>query len=452
MTAPTTVNVRFAPSPTGTLHIGNLRAALFNWLYAKKEGGTFTLRMDDTDTERSTQEYADKIFADLAWLRLTHDKTFRQSDRFDRYAEAVEKLKAAGRLYPCYETPDELDRKRKRQLGRKLPPVYDRSALDLTVDEKAALEAEGRQPHWRFKLDPEVVEFDDLFLGPVKVDTKSLSDPILIRGDGSYLYTLPSVVDDIDMEMTHIVRGEDHVTNTGAQVQVFRALDAEPPRFGHHSLLLNEDGKPLSKRHREDFSIEALRDKGFEPMSVSSFLAKLGTPDAAVPRASIDELVAEFDFSAYGRSAVRFDLKDLERVNAALMHMTPFADVEARLAERGIDGGAEFWDAVRPNLTLFDGVAEWWHVAHGPVEPVIEGEDADFIEAAATALPAEPWDETTWKAWTGALKEETGRKGKGLFMPLRLALTGLRHGPELANLLPLLGRERALARLGGQKA
>jgi glutamyl-tRNA synthetase len=447
-----TVNVRFAPSPTGLVHVGNLRAALFNWLYAKKEGGTFTLRLDDTDTERSTQEYADKIEADLGWLGLTHDKTFRQSDRFDRYAEVVEKLKAEGRLYPCYETPDELDRKRKRQLGRKLPPVYDRAALELSDEEKAALEAEGRLPHWRFKLDPEVVEFDDLFLGPVKVDTKSLSDPILIRGDGSYLYTLPSVVDDIDMGMTHIVRGEDHVTNTGAQVQVFRALGAEPPRFGHHSLLLNEDGKPLSKRHREDFSIEALREKGFEPMSVNSFLAKLGTPDAAVPRASLEELAADFDFSVFGRSAVRFDLKDVERVNATLMHMTPFETVKDRLAERGIGGGEEFWVAVRPNLTLFDGVAEWWHVAHGPVEPVIEADDRDFIAASAAALPPEPWDETTWKSWTGALKEETGRKGKTLFMPLRLALTGLRHGPELANLLPLLGRERAMARLGGEKA
>lgn len=447
-----TVNVRFAPSPTGHLHIGNLRAALFNWLWAKKEGGTFTLRLDDTDTERSTQEYADKIFDDLAWLGLVHDKTFRQSDRFDRYAETVEKLKAAGRLYPCYETPDELDRKRKRQLGRKLPPVYDRAALNLSDEEKAAFEAEGRQAHWRFKLDPEVVEFDDLFLGAVKVDTKSLSDPILIRGDGSYLYTLPSVVDDIDMGMTHIVRGEDHVTNTGAQVQVFRALGAEPPRFGHHSLLLNEDGKPLSKRHREDFSIGALREKGFEPMSVNTFLAKLGTPNAAVPSASLEELAAEFDFSVFGRSAVRFDMKNVERVNAALMHITPFESVKDRLEERGIGGGEEFWAAVRPNLTLFDGVAEWWHVAHGPVEPVVDAEDAEFIAASAAALPAEPWDETTWKAWTSALKEETGRKGKTLFLPLRLALTGLHHGPELANLLPLLGRERALARLGGQKA
>jgi len=447
-----TVSLRFAPSPTGLLHVGNMRVALFNWLIAKKAGGTFILRLDDTDTERSTQEYADKIEADLAWLGLTHDKLFRQSDRFDRYGEAVEKLKAEGHLYPCYETPDELDRKRKRQLGRKQPPVYDRAALELTDDERAALEAEGHQPHWRFKLDRTIVEFDDLFLGAVKVDTKSLSDPILIRGDGSYLYTLPSVVDDIDMEITHVVRGEDHLTNTGAQVQVFRALGAEPPRFGHHSLLLNEEGQPLSKRLRGEHSVEALRDKGFEPMSINSFLAKLGTPDAALPRATLEELAAEFEISAIGRSGVRFVMKDLERVNAALMHMTPFADVKDRLAERGIEGGETFWNAVRPNLTLFDGVAAWWHVAHGPVEPVIEPEDVEFIAAAAAALPAEPWDENTWRTWTGGLKSETGRKGKTLFMPLRLALTGLHHGPELANLLPLLGRERALARLTGHKA
>lgn len=447
-----TVRLRFAPSPTGRLHVGNMRTALFNWLYAKKQGGTFILRLDDTDTERSTQEYADGIVADLAWLGLHHGEMFRQSDRFGQYDAAVEKLKADGRLYPCYETPDELDRKRKRQLARKQPPVYDRSALDLSADEIAALEAEGRAPHWRFKLEPEVVEFDDLFLGPVKVDTKSLSDPVLIRGDGSYLYTLPSVVDDIDMAVTHVIRGEDHVTNTGAQVQVFRALGADAPRFGHHSLLLNADGQPLSKRHKGDFSVEALREKGFEPMSINSFLAKLGTPDAALPRLTLDELIGEFDVGQVGRSGVRFDIHDLERVNAALMHVTPFEAVKDRLEERGIGGGEAFWQAVRPNLTLFDGVAEWWHVAHGPVEPVIEAEDAGFIAAAAEALPPEPWDDATWGSWTGKLKEETGRKGKSLFMPLRLALTGLRHGPELANLLPLLGRERALARLGGQKA
>lgn len=447
-----TVCLRFAPSPTGLVHVGNMRTALYNFLLAKKEGGKFILRLDDTDTERSTQEYADKIVADLGWLGLVHDETFKQSDRFDRYGEVVADLKASGRLYPCYETPDELERKRKRQLGRKLPPVYDRAALELTDEQVKAFEDEGRKPHWRFKLDPEVVEFEDLFLGTVKVDTKSISDPILIRGDGSYLYTLPSVVDDVDFGITHIIRGEDHVTNTGAQVQVFRALGAEPPIFGHHSLLLNDEGQPLSKRLRGDYSVEALRDKGFEPMTINAHLAKLGTSDAATPRLSLDELADELEFSAVGRSAVRFDVKDLERVNAALMHMTAFDAVADRLAERGIEGGEEFWNAVRPNLTLFDGVAEWWHVAHGPVEPVIEGEDADFIAAAAEALPAEPWDETTWKSWTGALKESTGRKGKGLFMPLRLALTGLRHGPELANLLPLVGRARALARLGGEKA
>ncbi len=446
------VCLRFAPSPTGLVHVGNMRVALFNYLFAKNHGGKFILRLDDTDTERSTEEYATRIQSDLAWLGFTHDELFRQSDRFDRYGEVVEKLKAAGRLYPCYETPDELDKKRKRQLARKQPPVYDRAALSLTPDEIAAFEAEGRTPHWRFKLDPEVIEFDDLFLGTVKVDTKSLSDPILVRGDGTYLYTLPSVVDDIDFGITHVLRGEDHVTNTGAQVQVFRAIGAREPKFGHHSLLLNADGEALSKRLRGDYSVEALRDAGFEPMSINSLLAKLGTSDAATARLTLDELAEEFDCGQVGRSAVRFDPKELERVNAALMHLTPYEAVKERLSARGITGGEAFWNLVRANLTLFDGVAAWWHVVQGPIEPVIGSEDAQFIAGAVASLPAEPWDSATWGAWTGALKEATGRKGKALFMPLRLALTGLHHGPELANLLPLLGRERVVARLGGQKA
>lgn len=444
-----TVTVRFAPSPTGKLHIGNGRAAVLNWLYAKSQGGNFILRLDDTDRERSTEEYANAIQADLAWLGLSHDALHRQSERFARYDEAAEKLKAAGRLYPCYETPEELDRKRKRQLARGMPPVYDRAALELSDEEKAALEAEGRKPHWRFKLDAKTVGWDDLILGPVKVDCTSLSDPVLIRADGTYLYTLPSVVDDIEFGVTDIIRGDDHTTNTGAQMQIFEALGASLPRCGHHSMLIGPDGKPLSKRLLGDYTLEAVREKGFEPMAVNCLLALMGTAEAAEPVRALDELASKFDLSKLGRGQVRFDPQDLERVNAAILHITPFADVEARLAKRGM-ASAAFWEAVRPNLTLFDGAAEWWHVIEGPVEPVIESEDAGFIEEALAALPPEPWDAGTWKTWTDGLKAATGRKGKGLFMPLRLALTGLRHGPELANLLPLIGAERAKARLSGK--
>lgn len=445
-----TVTVRFAPSPTGKLHVGNARAALLNWLFARKAGGTFILRMDDTDTERSTDEYAQKIEQDLAWLGLTHDARHRQSERFDRYALAAEKLKEAGRLYPCYETPDELDRKRKRQLARGRPPVYDRAALELSDDDRRDLEAQGRVPHWRFRLDRKPAEWDDLVRGAVRVDLASVSDPILIRGDGSYLYTLPSVVDDIELGVTHVIRGDDHVTNTGGQIQLFEALGAEVTRFGHYSLLLGPDGRPLSKRLRGDYALDAIRERGFEPMAFASLLARLGTAEAAEPSLSLDELVAGFDLGKLGHSNIRFDIVELERVNAALMHKTPYADVRGRLAERGIGGGAAFWETARANLTLFDGVAEWWHIVEGPVEPVIEA--PEIVAKAAELLPPGPWDGDTWKAWTSAVSGATGLKGKGLFMPLRLALTGLHHGPELKNLLPLIGPERASARLKGQKA
>jgi len=444
-----TVTVRFAPSPTGKLHIGNGRPAVLNWLYAKSQGGTFILRLDDTDRERSTEEYADGILEDLAWLGLTHDALHRQSERFERYDAAAQRLKQAGRLYPCYETPDELDRKRKRQLARGLPPVYDRAALDLTDEEREKLEAEGRRPHWRFKLEPETVEWDDLILGSVRVDCKSLSDPVLIREDGTYLYTLPSVVDDMEMNVTDVIRGDDHTTNTGAQIQIFNALEARLPRFGHHSMLIGPDGKPLSKRMLGDYTLEAIRAMGVEPMAVNCMLALLGTAEAAEPLLSLDELAKGFDIAKLGRGQIRFEAQEIERLNAGLLHKTPYEAVKTRLAERGMDS-PEFWEAVRPNLTLFDGAAEWWHVIEGPVEPVIEPEDADFVAEALAALPGEPWDGSTWKSWTDTLKSSTGRKGKALFMPLRLALTGLRHGPELANLLPLIGPERAKARLSGK--
>ncbi|MDO8423794.1 MAG: glutamate--tRNA ligase [Parvibaculum sp.] len=438
---------RFAPSPTGHLHVGNVRAALFGYLFAKAAGGRYMLRLDDTDTERSTDEYARGIEADLAWLDLPHDIFARQSDRFAEYEAAAAKLKAAGRLYPCYETANELDRKRKRQLAMKKPPVYDRAALALTPDEIKAFEAEGRTPHWRFKLADEETSFDDLIHGPTRIDPASLSDPVLIREDGRFLYTLPSVVDDIDFAITHVIRGADHMTNTGVQVQITRALGAVPPTYAHFSLLLSVDGRPLSKRLDAEFSLNAMRADGYEPMAINSLLARLGTTDPVEAKLTVADLVTGFDITHLGRADIRFDPADLDKLNAAWLHILPYADAKSRLAVMDCDLGQAFWETVQPNLARFADVGLWASVVKGPVVPVID--DAAFAAAAASVLPPEPWTGDTWKLWTDAVKEKTGAKGRALFMPLRLALTAHEHGPELKNLLPLIGRERALARLSG---
>jgi len=441
------VTVRFAPSPTGRLHVGNARTALFNFLVAKHAGGRFMLRLDDTDTARSTQEFADGIEEDLGWLGLKHDLFARQSDRLTQYEAAAEKLKGEGRLYACYETAEELERKRKRQLGRGLPPVYDRAALSLSAEDIAKFESEGRTPHWRFKLINEPTPFTDLVLGEMMIDAKSLSDPVLVREDGRFLYTLPSVVDDIDFEITHVIRGADHVTNTGVQMQLFRALGAEPPVFAHHSLLQGPEGRPLSKREDAAFSLQALRDAGYEPMAINALLARLGTSDAIETRASLEDVAAHFDLGRLGRADIRFDPADLDKANAAFLHALSYEAAAPRLKAAGYDLGTEFWNAVKPNLARFDDVADWVRVVEGPLSPQIE--DAGFAGQAAQLLPAEPWDETTWGLWSKAVGEATGRKGKALFMPLRLALTGLAHGPELKNLLPLIGKAKAEARLRG---
>lgn len=442
------VVVRFAPSPTGRLHVGNARAALFNFLFARKNGGKFMLRMDDTDDARSTAEFAAAIEEDLTWLGLTHDLFARQSERLAAYEAAAEKLKASGRLYPAYESAAELDRRRKRQLARGLPPVYDRAALNLTSEDRAAFEAEGRKPHWRFRLDHEHTTFEDLIQGHVEIDGASLSDPVLIREDGRFLYTLPSIVDDIGFAITHVIRGSDHITNTGVQIQIIRALGAEPPAFAHYSLLNGPEGKPLSKRDdAERFSLRALREAGYEAMALNALLARLGTPEPVEPCLSLATLAESFDIARLGRSDIRFDPADLARVNAACLHLMSHAEAQPRLAALGCDLGEAFWDAVKPNLVLFSDAADWARIVEGPLEPVIEEED--FAAAAAAALPPEPWDLDTWGLWTDAVKQATGRKGKALFMPLRLALTGLTHGPELKNLLPLIGRDRAEARLKG---
>lgn len=444
--------VRFAPSPTGKLHVGNVRTALFNYLFARKAGGTFVLRIDDTDLERSTREYEDGIRTDLTWLGMTWDETFKQSERFDRYNAAAEDLKAKGLLYACYETGEELDRKRRLQMANGRPPVYDRAALKLTNAEKAALEAEGRKPHWRFKLSGNPVSWTDLVRGDVTIETSSLSDPILIREDGSYLYTLPSVCDDIDAEITHIIRGEDHTTNSGAQIEIFEALGGKAPSFGHQALLVGADGGKLSKR-LGSLSMQDLREEeGFEAMAVNSLLGRIGTSDPVEPFMALEDLLDGFSLDRLTRSPARFDPEELARLNAKILHETGYAVVQERLAAMDADAGEAVWAAVRPNLERLRDAKDWAALVNGPVTPVIEDEDADFIAAAADALPAGELTEASWGEWTGALKAATGRKGKGLFMPLRHALTGQPRGPEMAVLLPLIGRDKVLARLQGNAA
>jgi len=448
MTDPTPVTVRFAPSPTGYIHIGNARTALLNWLFARKAGGRFILRLDDTDTERSRPEYAEAIVEDLAWLGIEPDLIVRQSDRSALHDAGADRLRAAGRLYACYETPDELDRRRKRQLARHMPPVYDRAALKLTDDEKAALEAEGRRPHWRFLLEDRDVAWDDLCRGAQHFAAGSLSDPVLIREDGSYLYTLPSVIDDADLGVTHVIRGEDHVTNTAVQIEIFEALGAKPPVFAHHNLLVAAGGEGLSKRTGA-LSLRSLRKQGLEPMAVASLAVLIGSAESVQAVGSLDDLAALTDLGKLSRAPATFDPAELQRLNHLIVTELPYTAVAERLAALGLGGGEAFWLAVRPNLNSVSDALDWWKRIEGPVSAEIDPEDTGFLTAAAGLLPPEPWDEETYHAWIADLKTETGRKGKGLFKPLRLALTGVDHGPELKALLPLIGREKATRRLTG---
>lgn len=437
--------VRFAPSPTGLLHVGNIRAALFNWLFARRHGGTFILRLDDTDRQRSRPEFETAIERDLAWLGLDWARKEKQSDRLAHYDAARDRLIASGRLYPCYETPEELEFRRKRLLAQGRPPVYDRAALRLSDADRTRLEGEGRRPHWRFKLASEEVRWDDLVRGPQHIDEASQSDPVLVRADGTYLYSFTSVVDDIAFGITHVIRGEDHVTNSGAQIQMFGALDAAVPAFGHLPLLVDATGGSLSKRTGA-LAVADLRERGTEALALCALLARLGTADPVEPATSLEALVATVDFARVGRAAARFSEEELAQLNARTLHILPYETVRARLPERL---GEAFWLAVRGNLVTLADTAGWADVVRGPIEPKIE--DAGFLTLAAAQLPAEPWDDTTWKAWTSGLAA-AGRKGRALFHPLRLALTARETGPEMARLLPLIGRAKAEARLKGQPA
>lgn len=438
-----TLRVRFAPSPTGRLHVGNFYVALANYLYATRQGGEFILRLDDTDEERSRAEFADAIRTDLRWFGIDWANEVHQSQRRARYDDAAERLRASGRLYPCYETPEELALRRKAQLQAGKPPVYDRAALSLSNADRARLEGEGRRAHWRFRLEHRSVAWDDLARGPERIDAASQSDPVLVREDGQYLYTLPTVVDDIDLGISAVIRGHDHVTNTAAQIQIFEALGGAVPQFAHLPLLGGPDGEPLSKRIGS-FSIDQLRADGIEPLALAIYLASIGggTGAAALP-SSLTELAQHFDLAHFGRGAPHFDPVALAATNKRVLHATSFADVADRLAALGCD--EKLWLAIRGNLDRLADAAIWVDVCYGAIESVIE--DAAFIREAAGLLPPEPWTNESWSAWTAAVKEATGRKGRALFHPLRLALTARESGPEMAALLPLIGRDRALARL-----
>ncbi len=440
-----TVTTRFAPSPTGTLHVGNIRTALHNWLLAKKSGGRFLLRIDDTDMARSREEHVESIRADLAWLGLHPEREERQSARFAIYEAAFETLVAAGRLYRCYETAQELDLKRKVLLGRGLPPIYDRGALQLTEADHAARAAAGERPHWRFMLDHETpIEWVDGIRGPQHFDPRQMSDPVVRRADGSWLYMLPSVIDDIEMGVTDVLRGEDHVSNTATQVQMFTALDAPVPRFAHEALLTGAEGK-LSKR-LGSLGVAEMREQGIEPEALIALLARLGTSDPVDPALDAEALAESFDLTRFGRAPARFDDAELARVNASVIHRLPFE----RVAEGLPDGMSETaWEAIRPNLNTVAEAADWWRVVTGPISaPQFDAETRAFLDQAATVAAMLDWNCDPWSALTGALKDATGRKGKALFLPLRQALTGMDHGPDMKALLPLIGRDEAVRRLG----
>jgi glutamyl-tRNA synthetase len=443
---------RFAPSPTGRLHVGNIRTALHNWMLARQAGGTFILRIDDTDAERSREEYVEAIRADLTWLGLGWDREERQSARLDRYEAAFEALRAAGRIYPCYESAQELDVKRKIQLSRGLPPIYDRAALTMTDEARAAKEAEGIQPHWRFLLDhDEPIRWEDGIRGTQKFDPAQLSDPVVRRADGSWLYMMPSAVDDIDMCVTQVLRGEDHVSNTAVQIQIFTALHAAGfaaadgaaktlPAFAHEALLVGREGK-LSKR-LGSLACDALQERGIEPEAIIALLSRLGTSQPVEPIVDRAQLIAGFDLATFGRAPAKFDEDDLERINAGIVHQLPYEAVAPRLP-KGMDAAG--WHVVRPNLAHVAEAAEWWRLVTGPIgQREFADDDRAFLAEAARMLA---WGEEPWAALTAALKETTGRKGRALFLPLRQALTGMDHGPDMSELLPLIGETEARARL-----
>lgn len=449
------VVVRFAPSPTGFIHLGNTRTALLNWLFARKKGGKFLLRLDDTDLQRSQDIYAQALLQDLAWLGLSYDQFVRQSDRLDRYTQSIARLKEKGRLYPCYDSPEELEARRRLQVARGKPPLYDRAALHLAEGEKKELEEAGHRPHWRFLLAEADVSWMDMVRGETHYHTHHLSDPILVREDGSPVYTLASVVDDLELGITHILRGEDHVTNTAVQIQLMEALggDLTTFTFGHFPLIVDQEGQGFSKR-LGSLSLQDLRSQGMHPLTICSVLGALGTADAPPLSTCLEDIIQDFNLEKFGRSTPKLDLEDLWHFNTKLLHHLPFEAVEKHLLERKLPSVTpDFWEAIKGNLTGFEDLGLWWAICQGgplPLLPILEGE-GDYLQQALTLLPPLPWSTETWGVWTALLKRKTGRTGKNLYMPLRLALTGVAHGPEMKMLLPLIDPACVRARLNAKK-
>lgn len=436
-----TVKVRIAPSPTGYLHLGNARTALVNWLFARKMGGEFWLRIDDTDTGRSKKEYEDALKEDFVWLGLNWDGFFKQSERFPEYDLAKKKLVAAGRLYPCYETQEELDVQRKMQASRGLPPIYNRASLKISDEQKERYEEEGRKPHYRFLLEDKPIFWNDLVRGEVKFQATHMSDPVLIREDGVPLYTLASVVDDGREGTTHIIRGEDHVSNTAVQVQIFEALGYDVPEFAHLALLKTKEGE-MSKRVGGN-DIRSLREKGIMPMAVTSLLAHIGTSDAVEACTYMSELIEKFDFTKFSRAPANYDVMELEKLNEKLLHKLPYSDVKSLIPF----ADEVFWELIKANIKDLTEVRTWWDILHGDVDADLNHGEREFIRSIILLLPSEPWNENSWDMWLAEIKPTTDRKGKDLFMPIRKALTGLEHGPEFKKLLPLLGKEKVIKRL-----
>lgn len=436
---------RFAPSPTGYLHVGNVRTAFTNWLYAKSTGGKFILRIDDTDQERSEQKYVDAIKQDLEWLGLDWDDEFKQSDRFDKYEDAKKQLVADGRLYECFETPEELEFMKRKLLNKNMPPIYDRAALKLSDEDKESIKAKGIKKHYRFLLKDKRIEWDDMVRGHIHFEGKNISDPVLIRTDGTMTYMIASVVDDIEYGITHIVRGEDHITNTAVHLQLIDALGGEKrPDFAHISLLKGKDEK-ISKR-LGGFEIRVLRDAGIHPKAILSYLAKLGTSDAIDIRYNVEDIISEFDFSKFSKASCIYDPDEISRLNTKFIHHSEFKDIKNSLNNDDIT--KEFWDVAKANIENFKDIDLWWKICKTEIDtPQMSNDEKEFCKNALTKLPEGNWDESTWSAWVADIKTITDRKGKELFMPLRKALTGLEHGPELKFLLPLIGFEKVKQRL-----
>ncbi len=439
-----TTVTRFAPSPTGLLHLGNIRTALINWLYARTNNGKFILRIDDTDLERSKDEYISQIKYDLDWLGIDFDETFNQSSRFDRYREQFEKLKADGRIYPCYETPEELERKRKLLIAAGGKQVYDRSAMELTDQQKKDYEAEGRKPHWRFLLKTERMKWDDLLKGEIDIDLTSLSDPVLFREDGVPLYTFSSAVDDIDYGITNVIRGDDHTSNTAVQVEIINALDQNKITFAHHALLKASSGDKLSKRDNV-ISISSFREANMEPISILSLLATIGTSNSIELKDNIDQIKSEFKLSTISTSPGRIEIDVLNALNKKQVQKYNFSEIEERLKKIDEKIDQKFWETIRGNLNVVEDIKQWTNIVFN--SEIIKPSDKDYIKIAMELIPDDPWNDETWGLWTSAIKEKTGRKGKELFLPLREAFTGLNHGPEMKLLIQLLGREKIIERV-----